>query len=349
VTTRRNGWYWVKRNFRGIGRVERSLYTRRKAVAQARERALISLHEQGRLDVIRAWLDSDFSIEALTQAFEAGRVEMLMLAVRSKAKGLQWATETYLESRRGDVKATTLERYAESLAHLRSFVGKATTHILTTDVLAEYRAARSKEGASRGTVNVELDAIQTFAGYCVRKGWLSDRPTVNRYPTEARIKYLDRGQIAAYMAALRPAFRPLMLTLIGTGMRLGEAERLTDKDVRYEKNGTARVTISDAKTPTGVRVVYIPKWLVDEGALETLPFSIPRRTVQKEHQRARTIAGLGDYTIHDHRHTAAVHLALAGIPLGVLQQQLGHARIEMTMRYARFHPEYAKVDDGIDA
>ena len=72
-------------------------------------------------------------------------------------------------------------------------------------------------------------------------------------------------------------------------------------------------------------------------------FTIKRRTIQKEHERACRIAGIPDYTIHDHRHTTAVHLARAGMPLNLLQQQLGHARIDMTMRYARFHPEYSDV------
>jgi hypothetical protein len=31
------------------------------------------------------------------------------------------------------------------------------------------------------------------------------------------------------------------------------------------------------------------------------------------------------------------------MPLHLLQQQLGHARIDMTMRYARFHPDYGDV------
>jgi hypothetical protein len=36
------------------------------------------------------------------------------------------------------------------------------------------------------------------------------------------------------------------------------------------------------------------------------------------------------------------------MPLNLLQQQLGHARIDMTMRYARFHPEYSDVGGYFD-
>ncbi len=77
-------------------------------------------------------------------------------------------------------------------------------------------------------------------------------------------------------------------------------------------------------------------------------FRFARTTTQKEHARACGIGGLSGYTIHDHRHTAAVHLARAGMPLHLLQQQLGHANISQTMRYAQFHLSYSDVADYFD-
>ena len=74
------------------------------------------------------------------------------------------------------------------------------------------------------------------------------------------------------------------------------------------------------------------------------PAGNPHRwQAQDEHYRARRLAGIVGYTLHDHRHTAAVYLARAGMPLPQLAQQLGHATIAMTMRYARFHADYADV------
>ena len=77
-------------------------------------------------------------------------------------------------------------------------------------------------------------------------------------------------------------------------------------------------------------------------------FTIRRRSVQAEHQRACRLAGIHDYRIHDHRHTAAVALARAGMPLHILQGQLGHKNIAMTMRYAQFHPDYPDVGAYFD-
>ena len=60
------------------------------------------------------------------------------------------------------------------------------------------------------------------------------------------------------------------------------------------------------------------------------------------------MAGIHGYTIHGHRHTAAVHLARAGLPLNLLMRQLGHSTIKMTMRYAAFHPAYSDMEEYFD-
>src|SRR2546428_4359416 len=79
------------------------------------------------------------------------------------------------------------------------------------------------------------------------------------------------------------------------------------------------------------------------------PAGNPHRwQAQDEHYRARRLAGIVGYTLHDHRHTAAVYLARAGMPLPQLAQQLRHATIAMTMRYARFHADYADVGRYFD-
>jgi integrase len=61
------------------------------------------------------------------------------------------------------------------------------------------------------------------------------------------------------------------------------------------------------------------------------------------------MSGLPHYTIHDHRHSAAVALARAGMPLNLLQRQLGHKDISQTMQYAEFHPQYGDVAMYLDA
>jgi integrase len=190
-----------------------------------------------------------------------------------------------------------------------------------------------------------------LASYCRRKAWLAERPVIERFPTRIRIRYLEPQELELYLAAVRPRLRPLFELLVGTGMRLGEVLALRVCDVRFG-TGETRALIEDAKSPAGVRPVFVPPWVTTSlqehirtqglrGADRLFP--VDRWQAQDEHYRARRLAAIVGYTLHDHRHTAAVYLARAGMPLPQLAQRPGHATIAMTMRYARFHADYTDV------
>ncbi len=55
-------------------------------------------------------------------------------------------------------------------------------------------------------------------------------------------------------------------------------------------------------------------------------------------RRARVRAGITALGWHDLRHTFASHLTMRGVPLKAVQELLGYATIEMTMRYAHLSP-----------
>lgn len=62
------------------------------------------------------------------------------------------------------------------------------------------------------------------------------------------------------------------------------------------------------------------------------------------------VAGVKEIRLHDLRHTFASQLVMAGVPLRAVQELLGHATMEMTMRYAHLSPgathDYVKLLDG---
>ena len=356
-TRRQNGTYYVKRTFRGVGLVYRSLHTKKKARAQARERVLESLHEQGRHELVRAFDRGQVTIQRLEEAFETGKVHELAAELRQGKATLAEASTAALTNKAPDVRTSTYERYETGLEHFRAFVGDVSVQdALTSDRVQEFKAYRLASGAAEQTVNNDLGAVSVLVTYALKKGWIHERPEINRFSYRSRIRWLDRGQLATYMAALRPRFRVQHLLLVGSGMRLGESEALRVCDLRLGDTDN-RALVDDSKTTSGVRTVFLPPWAasalaehIEEHGLRGTDrlFTIGRRIVQREHDRACLIAGIHEYTLHDHRHTAAVHLARAGIPLQLLQQQLGHKHIEMTMKYARFHPDYSDVAGYFD-
>jgi integrase/recombinase XerD len=142
--------------------------------------------------------------------------------------------------------------------------------------------------------------------------------------------------------------RALILLLLRTGMRIGEALglRLSDLDIRDRK-----VHLFEGEKNSMGRVVYL-----SDDALFAIKLWLRRRDKNKEFVfygqgnrplcystgRSRFVrylkkAGLDQkgYTVHCLRHTFASELLNAGMRLECLQQLLGHQDIEVTRRYAR--------------
>jgi site-specific recombinase XerD len=142
--------------------------------------------------------------------------------------------------------------------------------------------------------------------------------------------------------------RALILVLLRTGMRIGEALglKLNDLDIRDRK-----IHLFEGEKNSMGRVVYL-----SDDALFALKLWLQRRDKNKEfvfygrsnghlcYSSGRGLfmkylkkAGLEQkgYTVHCLRHTFASELLNAGMRLECLQQLLGHQDIEVTRRYAR--------------
>ncbi len=353
MASKRGDVWQLKRTLPGIGLVRRSLGTKSRSRALILETMIERLAERGRGDLIRAWLEDEIELAALAEAFDTSKLHVLSRKIRSRDSTLHEAIQRALRAQSADVKDSTLQRYATGLSHFEASAGAAASvrASLTTDRINEFKAGRLESGAKRETVNNDLGAVSILVTYAVRQGWIDERPVIKRFPSKVRIRYLEPDQVALYVAGLRPAFRSQMQLLLTTGMRLGESEATRVCDIRFGSDG-CRILLSDSKTTAGLRPVFVPHGTavmlrahIEARALSGTDrvFTIKRRAVQAEHARACKLVGIAGHTIHDHRHTAAVHLGRAGMPLGLLQTQLGHKTIQMTMRYAHFHPDSSDV------
>lgn len=356
---KRNSRYYVQRQFPGVGRIYKSLQTENVTRARQLENMLQSLHRQGHLDLLNAFQEGEVEIHELAEAYESNRIHRLRDRLeRGEIPTLREACDDYLRSVKPDVKPTTLDGYRAHLEHFQNVMGgdtpvdEALVGSQREDPIQDYKAECRDEGLAKETINNRLTPISGLCSRAVDQGWIEEKPEISTYSSSVRIRRLTPDEIRVYMATLRPAFRPLMQFLIGTGARLGEAEKLRVRHLRFGDEGAAGAEIPDAKSDHGVREIFVPSWVADELQEEierrdldggSRLFTIPRRTVQKEHNKAAEAAGHSDYTVHDHRHTAAVLMAQAGMPLDRIRDQLGHGQIEQTMRYARYHPNYNDV------
>jgi len=358
IRRRRSPNWYIKRRWPEIGRVERSLGTRNKRLAGRLESALDDLHEQRRLDILRAFADGRLSATEVYEAKQTDTMDRLL----SDVVTLDEAVATFLRVKAPDIAKATLERYTGALGHFTDFCQTQLVHdALSGEAVAEFKAARIASGQSKGSVRFELAAVSLLATEAVERGWIAERPKIVRPKAPKRINYYEPDQLVLYMAHLPAKYSLQVEVLFRSGMRLGEVESITVNKLRFQRNDglirCGRVLLDDAKTEEGVRPVFVPGsvarnlmgrindlGLVGHDAL----FTAHRRALHHAHSKAVRDAGLPHHTIHDFRHTAAVLLAREGMPIPLIQQQLGHKRIETTMVYAKFHPAYGDVERYFD-
>jgi len=326
--------------------------------ARELEGMLRQFGRSGRFRLLRAWHSRRVSIEDLYDHHITGRLpELEERLAQPDVPGLGSAIRDALEMKVPDVRPSTLRGYRDCLERFRRFVGDVPVdEAVTTDNVQRFKAFRL-QAVGRDTVNNDITSLAVLSTFAMRRGWIRERPNLKTYKTPPHMVWLEPVQVNAYLGCLRPAFRALMATLIGTGMRLGEAESLRHCDVRFGQG--CRLHVQDSKTEEGIRPVYAPGWVAAilqdhikaEGLSWTDPlFSIPRRVVQREHHRARKLAGIDlDYAVKDHRHTFGVSVARAGMPLAQIAQQLGHTDVKVTMVYTRFSPAYSDNAPYFDA
>lgn len=176
---------------------------------------------------------------------------------------------------------------------------------------------------------------------------------------------LTASEIGQLMAALRSDERAVQLDvpdiiafMIGTGVRVGEAQALLFSDVDLTK-GTAEISATmiytkatgmfrqpAPKSKTGHRVLALPLDLVamietrsqrvwphnDLGLAFPNALGRPRDAVgiRRELRRVATSAGLTNVTPHSFRRSAATTLDSAGLSGRQIADHLGHKQISMT-------------------
>jgi integrase len=186
------------------------------------------------------------------------------------------------------------------------------------------------------------------------------------------MRFLTEPEAERLLAALPARWRPLVLLLLFTGLRWGEAvglrigrvdvlaRKLTVLETMQELPNTAELVFVTPKTKGSRRTVTFPvrvaaelAGLVGRERGELLFTAAMGGPVRYRHFRAkvwvpaRQAAGLDGLRLHDLRHTHASWLISAGVPLTAISRRLGHASISVTSdRYGHLMPE---VDAGIMA
>jgi len=217
-----------------------------------------------------------------------------------------------------------------------------------------WRQWRSEHVTYRGTkikiasLNRELQWVKKIFSLAVEWGWLTENPAqkIKYLKGEThRTRFLQNDEISRLIETSVDYLKPIIITAISTGMRLGEILSLRWKDVDFEhgflrvektKNGESR------EIPINSYLAETLQGMVESRKLGNYVFSKEtgekRLYVEDCFKSALRRAGIEDFRFHDLRHTAASLYASRGCDLITLQHLLGHKSIQMTMRYAHLLP-----------
>lgn len=211
-----------------------------------------------------------------------------------------------------------------------------------------YIARRRNAGRKDGTIRKELDILR--AG--LRWQNKNTKAVFEMPPAPLpRDRYLTKPEYRRLLdACVSPHIRLFIILAISTAGRSTAILDLTWDRVDFERGlivladggerrkgratvpmtESARVALQEARQ--AARTDYIIEY-ADRRV----------RSVKKGVKNTAAVAGLSDVSPHVFRHTAAVWMAEAGVPMSEISQFLGHADSRLTERvYARYSPQYLR-------
>lgn len=312
--------------------------------------------------LLRARLEGRFSTTALYVAYRSGDAALEQLASANGGKLL----EPLLEQFTRESAARGKEKTEKQIRRFLETIGgeKATTDAFSRNNVASFLAdltslrGEKPRDPAPATVNRYRAALQSFATWLVRAGYLAQHPIAHkavpkrdegdhRMPEFSAAEYRD---YFAAVAAERPEFIPVYRLLIHTGADVGEVLSRTVRDFSLDSR-VVRARYRRTKTRTPERFVPVPSEFVAElrGHIAAhklaggdLMFGMFNRgAVEYVHQRARTAISRPDLRLKDFRHVAAISWRQAGLDLQTIRDWLGHATINQTVIYSAYAPNDA--------
>lgn len=295
--------------------------------------------------------------EAIDKAREFAEIEYRskhgIAAAPARVKGLAAYLESYADSQALSAKAGSSKQLRR---HIKTFLG-----------FAEARGIRSIQGVTKADCRAYLEeriakvkrsTLVTERGYlvgawtrAVEDGLIAANPwagvAVPGKKVETSITFWSSEEVGRIAAACNKEWhRDLVLVLANTGLRISTALAMRWDWLDWG-DGIIKVPagVEEVKTAYVLsmgrvgRDVLTRRYATSKGSPLVFPNPLGAGgvvgydTASTAIARAIKRAGVKHGTPHDLRHSCARNMILAGVPVTVVQRQLGHTTMAMTQRY----------------
>lgn len=284
---------------------------------------------------------------------EAQRIAPALYAELTRPKGRTVADlwQSYMLDKAGKPIATTMRYTGKAL--LPHF-GHRDGEDITKPECEAYTAYRRKQGRSDGSIHTELGHLRTVLVWARKRRLINHAPEIDRpQKPNPKDRHLSRAEVRALLdAAGQPHIRLAMHLMLATAARITAILELTwdrvdfarrlihlrDPQDAARRKGRATVPINDTLFAAlqgarqGALSDYVVEWAGE-----------PVKSIKRSLSTAARIAGVDGVSPHVFRHTAAVWMAEAGVPMAEIAQYLGHSNLAITYRtYARYSPDHLR-------
>ena len=248
----------------------------------------------------------------------------------------------------------TQRNYIHHIKRLARFYQTSPEQLDLEDIREYQLHLLNEKHHSAQAVNQFVSAVRFFYQVTLETTWPEKALPRMRVPDKLPV-VLSAEEVDLFfrhVGTLR--YRAALMTAYGAGLRVSEVVRLKVSDIDSER-GLLRVEQGKGKKDRyamlSPRLLKVMRawWRIERSKHWLFPGSKPGQhmdagMLQLVCRQAAELAGIAKKVrVHTLRHSFATHLLDQGVDLRVIQELLGHTRIDTTARYARVTPRLVSI------
>lgn len=330
--------WWVDVILPRVGRVKKNTGTHDKREATRREALLRDLSDDAQDELLRALVANVVSIPDLVASRRSGKLNggQALTDVKLRASLLVSIAATLTE--RTVSGRHTLARYRTSVdALVDSEAGEQLVYV--GDLLAfDWSALRQRWGKSAADWNHLRRMLSRFLTlylgdkyHPLRRQFMQAMPLANE--GNGRLSALTLERFRAILGHAAEDTRPAFMTLMLTGMRMGEYLRCRPEHLRADLFAV-QVPGTKTKGSAALVAVHPTQWdWIERG----VPSPLRYKALRLRWKAAARAAGVPDVRLHDIRHLSLTLALSGGAKVNEAQRHGRHATATQTLQYTQLN------------